>query len=253
MIKKITIFIICLIAVLFANSNVMAEETSDEVDTVCSSEDMARFNELASDIKVTYESNEELVDDHEDEEFWYTQYVLDLIIYNLSDDMYAIIKATDSHNSIYLNKDNKNNEGNVVLRINDTSSVQNLTMIVYADGLGCKNKLRTITVTLPRYNYYSNFAICDDIPEYYLCQKYITFTVNGETFSDEVTKYKEKMALQSEEIDIDFGEDNNNAINQTISFFSKYKYIFVALIIWIGVILTFVILKKKKGSMKNEK
>lgn len=250
MVKKLIIFIICLTVVLFADCNVLAEDITDGVDNVCTSEDMARFNELASDIKVTYEANEEVVKNGEDEEFWYTRYVLDLIVYNLSDDMFGIIEATDSHESLYLSKDRKNKDGNIVIRISDTNSVQNLTIVVYADGLGCDNKLRTITVTLPRYNYYSNYAICDDIPEYYLCQKYITFTINGETFSDEVTKYKEKMALQSEEVEVDFGSDNNNTINQTISFFSKYKYMFVAAIIWIGVILTFVILKKKKGSIK---
>ena len=250
MIKKVIIFIVYFIVILFATTTVEAEESDIDTGNTCTSESMATFNELASDIKVNYEFDEILVDTAEDEDSWYTKYDLKLIIYNFSDQMQGFIEATDTHDAVYLSSDRKNKDGNIVIEIEDTTEVQNLNILFYADALGCDYKLREITITLPRYNYYSTYAICDDIPEYYLCQKYVTYYIDGETFVDDVTNYKKKMASQKESTEIDFGEDNNTIINQTVSFFSKYKYVFLVIIIWIGVTLTFIILRKKKGGIK---
>ena len=108
--------------------------------------------------------------------------------------------------------------------------------------------LRKITFTVPRFNYYSTLPICEEVPDYYLCQPYVTFDTSnlGETAYDKIEAYKEK--LKNNEI-IDVNTEEPNVVSQTISFFSKYKYIIVGLIIAIGVAITVIITKRKKSAL----
>ena len=99
-------------------------------------------------------------------------------------------------------------------------------------------------LTLPRFNYYSELDICQDIPDYYLCQQYTTYDVDGATFYDKVDEYKAKLAAQAEESEAT--DDNTSIINKAISGVSKYKYVVVGVIVAIGVVVTVLILKKRK-------
>ena len=106
--------------------------------------------------------------------------------------------------------------------------------------------MRTIKLTLPKYNYYSQLDVCDDIPDYYLCQPYTKYSVDGGTFYDKVDEYKTKLSTLEKE-----KEENNNTsfVTNTMSGISKYKYLIVGIAVVVGVVLTIFVLKKKGSTL----
>ena len=105
--------------------------------------------------------------------------------------------------------------------------------------------MRVIKLTLPRYNHFSERAICEDIPEYYLCQKYVTYNIDNSTFLDNITKYKEKLSKNNEEGNV---EDNTSVVNKAIKSVSKYRYAIASVIIIAGIAITIVIIKKRRST-----
>ncbi len=56
-------------------------------------------------------------------------------------------------------------------------------------------------LTLPRYNEYSTYSLCDSVSDYYLCQKYVTFdeiesSYFVEKVSDEIEKREDKQVSE---------------------------------------------------------
>ena len=108
-------------------------------------------------------------------------------------------------------------------------------------------KLRTIDLTIPKYNTYSQQEICSDIPTFYLCREYINFDIDSEKFIDNVENYKKR--IEKKEV-TNPDSTNNNVINTTVdstfSTISEYKYIIVGVIIFIGIIVTILIIRKHR-------
>ena len=102
------------------------------------------------------------------------------------------------------------------------------------DRILFKYALRTIKLTLPKFNFYSQLAACQDIPDYYLCQEYTTFEVDGATFYNKVDEYKAKLLTLEEAGDMEL--DNNGIVSTAISTVSRHKYAIV------GVVLIFFVL-----------
>lgn len=62
----------------------------------------------------------------------------------------------------------------------DLSYVAKITIKIYTTKTtGCENQLfKTINLTLPRFNSYSENIACKQVPNYYLCQPYVTYKEN---------------------------------------------------------------------------
>ena len=139
-----------------------------------------------------------------------------------------------------------------VLNLRQAAITENVqyTFTITSDYYGCgEETLRKFKLTLPKFNFYSQLDICQDIPEYYLCQQYTTFDVDGATFYDKVDEYKAKLLTQKEEEKAAENEeiDNTTPISKAMSAVSKNKYIVVGVVVVIGVVITVVILKRKKS------
>lgn len=228
--------------------NVFAEE-----DNTCNAVNFNKLRTQASNIRVSYIPDEivKLTDpDAETGATTVTRNILDIKIYNITSNMYVKVVSSGaniSKDEHIITLDDVAPDGSATIRQPAQKEPITYEFTVYSDSYGCSTRvLRTFKMTLPRYNSYSELEACEEIPEFYLCQKYTTFAVDGETFYNRVDDYKSKLTNQVEDSDGIDSEDNN-LLSGTISAVSKNKYIIVGIIVAIGVILTILILRKKRS------
>lgn len=248
--KKFLLLIIMLATFLFIG-RVSATE-SEEV-AVCSSKDLNTLRTEAANIKATYVPNQMKIGEDSDPNAInpdsYMQNVLDLKVYNVNSKF--ILKYDYSGDRIKSGetvvKDYRNigPDGAITLRVVTGDYIVNYVITVLANYGSCSGQvLRTIRITLPKFNFYSVLDICQGVQDYYLCQPYITYDFDATTLFDKVTEYKAKLLENNE---IDFEEDNNGAFSNALSGISKHKYVIVGVIVAIGVAATVFVLSRKKS------
>lgn len=248
---KIFLLLVFILALFLFTGNVSAEGE----DTTCNAVSLNELRTMASNVKITYVPGFERVEIPKDPEFGVTTVgsnYLDIKIYNLTSKLYVVAEATGSNivnaqthvisiNDVYAL------DGSATIRQPAQTEMMTYEFTIFSDVYGCTSKtLRTIKLTLPRFNRYSELDACQDIPEYYLCQQYTTYKVDGKTFYQKVDDYKAKLLTQKEE-EKEKEENNTGVVSKTISKVSKYKYIVVGVVVAIGVVITIVILKRKKS------
>lgn len=242
--KKENIFLMIIMAVstFMFTSTVFAAEK----EKTCTAMQLGELRELASNIKVTYFPRAMIVDTSEDIETGATKYTaryIDIKIYNMHSKLYIDVQ-NDSNFKDVVSIANLASDGTITFRQDMVSKKVNYVFKVMSDEYGCQgNTLRTIKLSLPMYNSYSELEICSEIPEYYLCQEFVTSPVDGATFYDKVDAYKAKLLEQNK----NNGEDNTGGINKTFASASKYKYLIVGVIVALGVIITIVIIKRREN------
>lgn len=237
--KKVKKIFVLLVMVLLVK-NVHAE---------CGYETQAKLNSEAATIKAIYEEVQKEMDrntyvcgDGVDE---CTEYysVFKISILNLSENFYVKVTSDNNFNKTFYYKDAQ--DGIVSFELSDLTKVNTFTFNVYnTDKSGCSQKLnRTFYLTTPRLNEYYNFNICEKIPDYYMCQKFVTYEDKGLTDFIHVTnEYKDKKIAEEEEL-------NKNFFEKLWSFIKDNKTIFITstvVIITIGIGTVIIIKKKRK-------
>lgn len=243
--KKENIFLLIIMAVslfMFTGTAYAADEK------VCTAMQLGELREIAANIKVTYVPVtviEEMPEDIETGATTYTARYVDIKVYNMSSKIYLEVTNDDGYSKIATVND-LTRDGTLVFRQEAINRKVNYTFVVKSTQYGCNNEeLRRVKLSLPIYNAYSRLEICSDIPDYYLCQEFVTSPVDGSTFYDKVDAYKAKLLEQGEEQE----EDNTGVINKTFANASKYKYLIVGVIVALGVVITVVIIKRKENTL----
>ena len=224
---------------------------AEEEQTTCTATDLNELRTMASNIKVTYITGEDYRD------LGYTEpetglsemkyYYVDVKLFNLNSKL--LVNLTTSGDNVvstnhvvsYLDTDP---EGVVTFRQNASDANVDYIFKVFPSSGNCIGEtLRTIKLTVPKFNWYSELAVCNDIPDYYLCLRFTTYNVDGATFYDRVDEYKAKMLEQKEST----VNGENNTLSETMNNISKYKYVIVGIIVAVGVIATVLIVRRKKS------
>lgn len=241
--RKNFLLLIIMMAFFLFIGNVRA---ADDENT-CKPTTLSSLRSMAANVKVTYVPVTETVQ-FSTPNFetgateGYRNY-LDIKIYNVNTKLEVTVKA-DGVEEILTSND-VGGDGAITLRQVPQNETVTYTFTVRSYEGGChENVLRTLKLTLPRYNFYSQLGACADIPDYYLCQEYTTYKVDGATFYDKVDEYKAKLLTLEE---TEEAENNTGLVSQAISSVSKYKYVIVGVVVVIGVLLTIFILKRKKS------
>ncbi|MGN1371141.1 MAG: hypothetical protein ACI4XM_02515 [Candidatus Coprovivens sp.] len=245
--EKNFLLLIIMIAFFLFIGNVRA---ADDENT-CKPTDLSTLRSMAANVKVTYVPVTETVKfdkpNFENEATEGYRNYLDIKIYNVNTKLEVSVKASGV-DKIVTSKDT-GGDGAITLRQIPQNETVTYTFEIRSYENGCHtNLLRTIKLTLPRYNFYSQLGACADIPDYYLCQEYTTYKVDGATFYDKVDEYKAKLLSLEENANEE--DDNTGVVSQAISSVSKYKYVIVGVFVAIGVLLTIFILKRKKSVLK---
>lgn len=243
--KKENIFLLIIMAVstFMFTSTVFAAEK----EKTCTAMQLGELRELAANIKVTYIPKTMVIETSEDVETGATSYTsryVEIKVYNMHSKLYMDVQ-NDSNFKTIVSVANLSNDGTITFTQDMVKKKVNYTFKVMSDEYGCQgNTLRTIKLSLPIYNSYSELEICSEIPEYYLCQEFVTSPVDGATFYEKVDAYKAKLLEQNK----NNGEDNTGGVNKTFASASKYKYLIVGVIVALGVIITIVIIKRRENA-----
>lgn len=244
--EYINLVISVVVSLFLFTGTVFAEETNVKT---CSAKQLSELRQIASNIKVSYLPRTEIVtSEYVDSETGtkpkYTKRYLDIKIYNMDPKLYIEVSNNIKHEQVVTSND-IGIDGTITFRQNAIDRKVDYTFIVKSSEYGCEmQRLRTIKLTLPMYNAYSQLDICTEIPDYYLCQEYVTQQVDGSTFYDKVDAYKEKIVVQGEKND---KENNTGVANKMFKDASKYKYLIVGLVVALGVVITIVIIKRKEN------
>ncbi len=220
----------------------------------CDTTKVAELNREVTNIKVNYEIAEKMYELEEvsPPDSWYPENEGDLPTYkyfkinilNLTEDFYVEIPEISNTDENYTYDMATN--GTLTIDFEDTSIVRVLTFKIYSsDKTGCEGELfRTVYLTLPRYNDYSEYSICKQVPDYYLCQPFVTFQdVDFATFSryidSQISKIDKEYIEKLKEEEQENGKKN---------FLKKYWYIFVVVgVLAVGGITTAVIAKRRES------
>jgi len=244
--KFILPIILMLVSFLLINIGTVLAEG----EAKCSNAELGRLREGAAKIRVNYVPNEvnmgkKAVDLGEEVDA--IDHVLDLKLYNATKDFvfkYVYSGKNVKTGEFYRTHADIGPDGAITVRQKSYNTIISYVIYVYPSGGGCSNHvLRTIRITLPKYNYYTNLAMCEGIQDYYLCAPYITSDFDSATFYKKVEDYKAKL-LENKEVE---EEDNNSIISNALTGVKKHKYVIVGLIVAIGVVVTVIILKRKKS------
>ncbi len=252
--NKLKYFMISLAAFLVLSTTAHAAGT-------CNYEEKAKLNSEVANVKTNFEIKQETIElspEEAPDEYYGTSMAenlsikedyIQINILNLTENLY--VEVTNDFNKekeTYRYQDSEN--GNIAIIKRDLSKVVTYTVKVYASSnTGCEGEaLSTKYVAVPRYNEYSSYSLCDSLPDYYACKRYVTFEeMDFSKFVEQVTKEIENKNKQEEE------EKNNDKWYKEVgSFISENKVYFiiggVALVVIAGVV-TVVIIKRRRRSV----
>ena len=218
--------------------------------SMCSYSEQAKLNSEVSTIKVIYEPKTGTLDPSEyvcpggmpdDCTVEYNYFTISLL--NLSPNFYVKVKNTVNKN-IYTLYYEDVKDGVVSFDAEDISEVTTYTFTAYTTAnTGCSGeKFRSFYLTTPRYNSYSNYDACKANPEFYLCEKYVTFT------DIDYYEFEEKMDAYQEDKKQDDIKQNRNFFLKVLDFIKEYKWFFLTAIAGALVItiVTVIIVKKQR-------
>ncbi len=193
------------------------------VGAICNYEEQARLNREVSNVKVSYEVvtkpyedqtycyPPDAVDGEEYENYQCIGEFIQINILNINENMVVNVENnTYDNNARYSYNDTDSGVLSFILRDNNGMEiaynediVEYTIEILASSETGCEGSgLRTIYLTVPRYNIYSTVAPCNEMDDYYLCQKYVTYPeVTYEQFSETIAnEIAEREEKQEEEL-----------------------------------------------------
>ena len=240
---KLLLFIF---AVLFLQVSVVSAASK------CDYSEQVELNNAVANIKVSYEEAEALIDPSlklesgaGDKDTYYNYFKVQ--IYNVPENIYLKV-TNDINNEIKYLQYKDSESGVITFNWEDLDKVVTFTFTAYSNNkTNCPNEVyRIITLTLPRYNSYSEMARCSGNESYYLCQKYITDIedVDFETFMQKVEEF------ENSEDENDY--DNNKVENdRNLSDFIKNNIIIIGIISTIvvisGVVAVVIVIKRRRS------
>ena len=211
-------------------------------DSNCSYNEQAELLNKATNIKASYEIESEIVHfvdmdanvDH-----------FNILVSNVTEDFYVIIKNDfNSETKTYNYSDTK--DGIITYRWNNIDSIANFTIEVYESGLTkcAGEKYKTLYIQTPRFNEYYDREICEELTDFYLCQKYTTSKIVAEDrFFEQLESYQSgKINNQGEAI------DNRNVFDKVFDFIKDNKwFILGGVVIITGGVVVITRRKNKKS------
>ena len=200
--------------------------------STCNKERITELTSLAQNINADYEEYEvergkEYYPDLEDGET-IKEVDFRIRIYNLTKDLNVSLKLNrKSKQEEYFFKD-VSEDGILYIDTGYPSEVKNYTISIRSDDDNCQNEvLRKISLTLPIANYFYDFEVCRDNPEYYLCQEYTTVDyyekISVDSFVKQIEEYVQQKQIQKQKEET-FGY-------RLWVFIKRYLWVFITIIV----------------------
>lgn len=223
----------------------------------CTNAEKVSLGKEAVGVKVGYKEmkaekdpNTYVPADRENTETNYISYYnyFELQFFNLTENLFIELK-NDYNSDIQYIRYNDLDNGIYRLNWNNINQVTTFNYkIIASDNTNCSGKvMKTGIITTPAYNPYYNSQRCETIPDYYLCQKYISTSIDYNYFAKKVDAYLEKINKTPEN-----KEEDKSTTDIIQDFISENKN--TILIITIGVFLVIgvavvVIIRKRRSRL----
>lgn len=252
--KKKFLLLFLIIGCFCFCANVYADEINEgQEGPLCSLETKNNLRIDAANVTINYqpvEVSDSYGTDDAGNHYEVSSYYFDIKIYNINSKLNVIVSSSDggAEKELILSYKNIGTDGAITIRKKASTELSNLVFEIRGSnstGDCALETLRTMRLTLPKYNSLAEREICSDIPEFYMCQKYINFDIKPENFSKEVKKYKEKKEKENNSSNVEV-ENNNSVTSKAADLINKNKYFIVGAILLTGVIVTVIIIKRKK-------
>ena len=194
----------------------------------CTNEEKNNFKKIESEYTITYE--------YDKESNSYT-----IVLKNPQPDTYGY-KIAQNATGKYFDL-TTSNETPIVL---SEYAPGNYTIEIYGKTETCKDKLKTSSIDLPRYNKYSEDPLCDGIEEFYLCQETYDKNIDYETFVERVNIYKNNQKPQEEEKEKEEKKENiSKEINKILEFIEENLVTIIIVVVFVILIIITIILTAK--------
>lgn len=220
--------IICLISFLLMMIYIPNVNALDE----CTSGEMKRLKELASNVEFKYEYD--VIDNQmfADDEYIPKTAVYKITSYNLSGELK--VRLVDDDRNIYFT----NNKPTIDNFLN--GEVVKVEISAYTKNLCAGKILRNVSIKLPYFNQYSLKEECIEYKEFKYCQEFGKYNISDSEFYSELENYKKNLEKGDNG---NLGIDNINDIN-------PYLIIGILVIFVVLGLVVFLIIKytKKKES-----
>lgn len=177
----------------------------------CDFEEKAKLNNEVGNVKINYEilqkeikdayPPDSLIGTDSENEYKLVSDYIQVNVFNLTENSY--IEVHDDYTK-ETKRYNYNDSTNGTISFESPSLrdiVKYKIEVLASDKTGCEGtKLKTLNITLPRFNEFSRYGVCSSLKDYYLCQEYVTFpdNVSFQSFTDMVMKESEKREKEEE-------------------------------------------------------
>ncbi|MBR1413619.1 MAG: hypothetical protein IJ574_03005 [Bacilli bacterium] len=225
---------IVLLMVLFIPTFIKAE---------CSNEELAKYSSLAGQIKLSYEDT---IEENKNIKVLgspdsYAKYrVLNINVAGLSPEL--SIRINDDNKLIGFYNYNDTEEGKILIKNYDIDVINTYQADVFVNNEQSEcntNKIRTMYMSTPKFNPYSNYTICDGIRDKIVyCNTFVSNDFSEDKFFTEVNKYLEKNT----------DTKKNNESGEKVSINKKYGLYILGLFILVVIVVIF-----RKKVIKNVK
>jgi len=231
--KKMVTILFLFFLIFIATPSVKAlDQEEEEIYDYCTLTEYNNLRKLASAVNVSFAYEKtELIPGY----FTYIKVgKFSITVNNLGSNLYAVETKT---NTVADSKKPK-------MQYFDSNKAYNIN--IYALN-GCTNKpLLTHYINIPKYNPWSEEAVCKEIKEFYMCNKWYSIDLTQEEFEKGVEKYKEDLKNKKDPKPEE-EQKTMNFFEQLINFFvNNYLYILGALaILTIGGVIAYIIRERR--------
>ena len=244
--KNVCYFLLALLCLFAFSGTVRAENEKDEGNLLdkyqkCTSSVKSQVLSKASEVKISYETIEYKSDKAPNIIFYY----VDIYIYNLDESLFVTVTNGKTGKSFDVTSKQASPDGVIKLRQKDTSSIVNYTFEVKANTYNCYGDiLRTVRLSVPKYNNLSERAVCADVPDYYMCQTFVNYDIDASKFLDSVTKYKESLANKDTK---KIEEGKAGFVTKTTKAIANHRFLIIGLVLIAGAVGTVLVIKKRRS------
>lgn len=229
--------------------------------STCNYQEQVELSNIASTIKSNYEiqrvirnNQDEIVSDvdietaMEQNSDYYIDYVLNVHVLNLTEDVYVNISSSVGMNQTYYYQDTSN--GEISFDGGKLNEIITYKITVFSNKLTCPGEsLRTIEFVTPMRNIRAYSNDCSSIPDFEYCKEYITapFLASDIEIEQSIASAYERYQknLQTEE------EEKNKSFFEKLEDFLKENKMIIGSVIGIVIILgalTIIVVINKRRS-----
>lgn len=202
--------------------------------STCTMERSMELSSLANNVNVDYDIYDEFEEYTDGPEGAHTSTYHNFVIriYNLTNDLNIRLDLEGATKTAFYYYKHVEEDGILYIDSGRPDSIKHYTITIRSNNTNCMNEvLRKIEITLPMENYFHSMSLCQDNPEFAMCQEYTTTDYTDVTDSQFVSQVKEYQENKKK-------EEESKVSFKLMEFLRRYGiYVIIIVVVVIGGLL----------------